>query len=719
MATISLVMIVKDEEKVLRRSLDSVKAIVDEFVIVDTGSSDSTKDVIKEYGQLYERPFTNFVETKNEALKLANSDYILLLDADEYIIEGLEKLKEHAEDGVECVLARIIEGSDKVVSNTYFRQRLWRNDGQWYFEGPGVHEILSGPGPVVYDGEIKVRHDHSHRSAESYPQRFRKYAEILETYLVEYPNEPRATFYLARTYKDLEQPLAAITVYNRYLALDSGWHDERWQAAYDIALCWQTQGEYDKCEQACKNAIAIDPRRAEAFNLLGELYYNQQEWDQAIHWYEQALGLPFPEDIILFINPRAYFEVPMDRLMLCYDRKKQYRKAYDACQSIVSRLDYVDERQVNNLRWLNDQLHLKIFFALGQTPEPVYGGMIEEIGVGGLETTYCELSDVLAQMGHDVFVFCQCNNEHLYRGVRFIPYEQFIAYAHLAPDVIITSRWFEPMYISGLEKAKKIVWLQDAHFADPNRPDAFQVADAIVCSSRWHSQYTMQRLRHGITLGKLHIIPLGIRKALFFESLPRDPLKVIYSSNPDRGLYILADMWAKLSERIPGIHLAVTYGWEGLKTWSADPSWQGKLATDRQRMMDWAKTAGNVRFLGRLRKKELAKEMLSSSLCLYPNNFWETYCLTALESQAAGVPMITTEIGALSTTLTREGNVFAGFDPYSLEYQKRFIEQTVQLLSNTDELKALSQICRDYVMGSPLDWEDIGKKWEKLLWRIG
>ena len=718
MVTISLVMIVKNEEKILRRSLDSVRAIVDEFVVVDTGSTDGTKSIIQEYGQLHEIPFTNFVDTKNKALELATGDYILLLDADEYVIEGLERLQAYAEQDIECVLTRIVEGPDRNVSNTYFRQRLWRNDGKWHFEGPNVHEILIGPGPTVCDGDIKIRHDHSHRAAESYPERFKKYVTILESYLAVHPDDPRATFYLARAHKDLGQPLTAITVYNRYLALDSGWLDEQWQSAYDIALCWQSQGEYDKCKSACKRAIDIDPRRAETWNLIGDLYYNQQDWDSAIPFFEKAMELPFPENVVLFINPRAYFELPADRLMLCHDRKRQYRKAHDYCTEIVSRLDYVDERQVNNLRWLNDQLHLKIFFTLGHTPEPVYGGMIEELGVGGVETTYCELPDVLASMGHDVFVFCRCEKEHLYRGVRFIPYQQLTAYAHLVPDVVITSRWFDPMYESGLENSKKIVWLQDAHFADPGRPDAFRVADAIVCSSKWHQQYTTHRLLHGISRGKIHIIPLGIRKALFCTSIVRDPLKVIYSSNPDRGLYILADMWAELSKEIPGIHLAVTYGWEGLETWSADPSWQGKLATDRQHMMDWAGTAGNVTFLGRLTKKELAKEMLSSSLCLYPNNFWETYSLTALECQAAGTPMITTEIGALQTTLVHEGNVFAGHDPYSPEYQERFIERAVQLLSNPDELKVLSQTCRDYAMSGPLDWEDIGREWERLLWEL-
>ena len=109
--TIALVMIVKNEAKCLERCIESVRPIVDEFVIVDTGSTDGTQDIIKKYGKLYEIPFVNYVETKNHALSLAKSDYILFMDADEYVIEGMVFLQEHARTGTECVLGKIIEGT--------------------------------------------------------------------------------------------------------------------------------------------------------------------------------------------------------------------------------------------------------------------------------------------------------------------------------------------------------------------------------------------------------------------------------------------------------------------------------------------------------------------------------------------------------------------------------------------------------------------------------
>lgn len=89
--TISLCMIVKNEEKVLSKCLESVQGIVDEIIIVDTGSTDKTLDVAKKYTDkiYYFDWISDFSAARNESLKYANSDYILILDADEYLEEGV------------------------------------------------------------------------------------------------------------------------------------------------------------------------------------------------------------------------------------------------------------------------------------------------------------------------------------------------------------------------------------------------------------------------------------------------------------------------------------------------------------------------------------------------------------------------------------------------------------------------------------------------------
>jgi glycosyltransferase involved in cell wall biosynthesis len=713
--TIALVMIVKNEAKILERCIESVKAIVDEFVIVDTGSTDGTQEIIKKYGTLYEIPFTNYVDTKNNALKLAKSDYILFMDADEYVVSGLQFLKEHAQTGAQCVQCNIVEGADDNYSQVYLRSRLWKNDGTWRFDGPGVHETLVGGVPYI-DYRINVKHDHSHRTAESYANRYPEYVRMLSDALVKNPKDARALFYMGRTHKDAGNYLEAITYFKRYLNANTNFRDERWQAAYDIASCWKSQGEYDKSLIACDLTDEIDPRRSESFFLRASIYYDLFEFDEAIKWFEKAANTPVPNDVVLFLNPRAHKDLPLDYLTLCYDITKRYRLGKEVTRKEISLLRKPDQRVVNNLAWLTKMADRTIFFALGHTPEMVYGGMIEKQGVGGVETTYLELPDELAKLGHNVFVFCRCEKAHSYNGVYFIPYTEIENYANLKPDVIITSRWYDPLY--AFPKAKKIIWMQDAHFADPNHADAWQVCDAVICSSRWHRQYIAERLGQGLDGKKIHIVPLGIRKELFQDKhIVRDPLKVIYSSNPDRGLYILADIWNEISKEIKGIHLTITYGWEGLRTWSSDAGWLQKIDNDKKQVEDWMAKAGNVSLTGRLTKSRLAEEMLSSTLCLYPNNFWETFCLTALETQAAGTPMITTGIGALKTTLDNRANVLIEDNPYSLEYRKKFLTAVFYLMDNREKINILSDRCISHFNQQP-DWGDIAKQWENIIYKL-
>src|ERR1700684_4676552 len=88
--TICLSMIVKNEAPVIRRCLDSVRPIIDHWVIVDTGSADGTQDIIREVlkdlpGELHERPWRDFAHNRSEALSLArpHGDYSLIIDADD------------------------------------------------------------------------------------------------------------------------------------------------------------------------------------------------------------------------------------------------------------------------------------------------------------------------------------------------------------------------------------------------------------------------------------------------------------------------------------------------------------------------------------------------------------------------------------------------------------------------------------------------------------
>jgi glycosyltransferase involved in cell wall biosynthesis len=342
---ILFVAIVKNEEKVLERCLKSVEGIVDHYLICDTGSTDATKEIASKFGTIQNIKFINYASAKNHALEIADEisedgDYILLLDADEFVESGGEFLRQYAEKReVDCLSTRIIERDQRVIINTYYRNRMWRAKSGWKFEGPGVHEVLCGSGTVQRDGRIIINHDHSHRTEEtleSLKDRFLKYLETFQTAVKENPKDTRSWFYLANTHQNLNNFAEAIDAYEQYLAIPENFFaEERWRAAYDIALLWKSQGEYTKAFDSLKRAIQIDPSRAESFCLCGVLHYARQDWNAAIPFFEESLRRPFPEHIVLFIDPRQYHEIPTNFLCLCYYQTNQFSKAKDLSNHFI------------------------------------------------------------------------------------------------------------------------------------------------------------------------------------------------------------------------------------------------------------------------------------------------------------------------------------------------------------------------------------------------
>jgi glycosyltransferase involved in cell wall biosynthesis len=716
--TIGCCMIVKNEANILRRTLDSVKPIVDRFFIADTGSTDNTKEIIKEYGELIELPFINFVSTKNEVLKMADTDYILWMDADEIVYQGLEFLREHADSGSECVSCKITEGPSEdyysIIVNQYDRNRMWKNNGKVKFEGPGVHEVACGPVNVITDLRILVRHEHVGKREEQLSgERFNQYETILLDFIDKNPEDSRAWFYLARTYKDLGRPLDAIQTYLKYISIPNNMYtDEIWQAYYDLALCYLNVQEIDKALVSCYKAISTDSRRSEAYNIIAVININLQHYDVAVENYRTAIkSVPYTT---LFLNPLEYNVVPLDGLVLAHFKNKEFDLAEQACTTLINTNRSLDTRVQNNMWWCRAKSRMKIFMNLGQTPEEIHGGILYDRGAHGVETTYIELSQELAKRGHTVFLFCTTEKEHIYENVYYVPFQHIDQYVSINPDVVITSRWFDSFNLTS--SAKKILWLQDANPLEGSYD--FSKVDLVVTSSQWHMNYISSLTGDRLKNDKKKVITLGVRKSSFSNVLPKEPFKVIYSSNPNRGLDSLAMMWEELVREIPQIQLTVLYGWESLLTWSNESQWQENVSKERQNVIETFQRVGHVLFRGRVNKQTLAYEMMTSSLMLYPCHFWETFCLSALEAQISGTPVVTTDIGALSNIVHKDYNIMLEGNSMSKHYQRQFIDRTKELLTDREKLNTFSSNNRFFFMNNSYDWSDVTNIWIKSMWSL-
>ncbi|MBR1913411.1 MAG: glycosyltransferase family 2 protein, partial [Lachnospiraceae bacterium] len=163
--TISVCLIVKNEEAVLKRCLDSLRCIADEYVIVDTGSSDATKEIAAEYtDRIYDFEWCDdFAAARNYAFSKCSCDYIYSADADELLDEraGQEfmKLKTVLDGSVDIV--QFLYTNQLEYNTTYnydreLRPKLYKRLRTFIWEGE-VHEQVR-LNPVIYDSEIEIIH---------------------------------------------------------------------------------------------------------------------------------------------------------------------------------------------------------------------------------------------------------------------------------------------------------------------------------------------------------------------------------------------------------------------------------------------------------------------------------------------------------------------------------------------------------------------------------
>ena len=215
-------MIVKDEAEVIERCLSSVKPIIDYWIIVDTGSSDGTQEIIKEFmkdipGKLYERPSGDFAYNRNEALQLAKeeAEYLLFIDADDIL--AYEPDFHLPPLNHDCYTITIDYNSVR-----YSRIQLIRTDLHWEWGGP-VHEVVMSyetGAPHLLEGVRMVIIGGGGRSQD--PQKYQKDALLLEEDLAQNPQSTRAAFYLAQSYRDAEMPEKALEMYHKRVQM-GGW----------------------------------------------------------------------------------------------------------------------------------------------------------------------------------------------------------------------------------------------------------------------------------------------------------------------------------------------------------------------------------------------------------------------------------------------------------------------------------------------------------------
>ena len=320
---ISACMIVRDEERLLARCLQSFRGAFDELNIVDTGSKDGTVAVAAQFGARL-RSFTacngedgrirDFALARNVSLDLATQEWLLWMDADDVLQPGgAERFRAAAARGGFAALNVTIQWD----AHTWLQRRLLRNDPRNRFIGR-IHEYPDAHGAIEDDREIRVLHLPDKRGKEPSVDRNLRIGELEAR---EDPTNLHNLFYLGNSLRLAGRFDQAILRYLQYLALGGAFRAEKQLAAFFLAECHFRMGRWQECIDAAYRALRIDPRYAETYCLIADCYGELGEFDFARQWYRGAIAcVAPPADTILFVEPAKYGEYPRRGIEICEER---------------------------------------------------------------------------------------------------------------------------------------------------------------------------------------------------------------------------------------------------------------------------------------------------------------------------------------------------------------------------------------------------------------
>lgn len=326
--TLGLCMIVKNEETVIGRCLESVRGVFDEINIVDTGSFDQTKKIAAGFtDRIFDFAWNyDFSAARNASFSYATTDYIMWLDADDILLDqdrnALISLKRSSDFGdTDVYYLRYDAAADEFgnPSLTFFRERIVRRACNFCWVG-AVHETLAICGNVRHVN-IAVTHRKGPKSERG--RNLKIFAKLFANGTM--PDE-RQKFYFARELFDNGLYDTAASAYEYFLR-GNGFLEDKICACRDLSACRRACGNRNARLFALLKSFDYDAPRPEICCDIGEIFFEEKNYPQAIFWYRLAVNMGKKNQTFGFSYPDYSNFIPFMWLCVCYDRLGDYKRA--------------------------------------------------------------------------------------------------------------------------------------------------------------------------------------------------------------------------------------------------------------------------------------------------------------------------------------------------------------------------------------------------------
>lgn len=343
-------MIARNEEQSLGNCLRSVTGVVDEIIVVDTGSVDRTKVIAGDCGArvLDFAWIDDFAAARNYSFDHATMDYILWLDADDVLLPAdraklldLKSTLSPEVDAVSMVYHTAFDAAGNVISSAR-RFRLVRRSLNTRWAGV-VHEDLQFNGSFTFlDTDIAVTHQ---KPAQDGPSR--RNLTIYENHIAAgRALGPSDIFHYARELQMNKAFAEAIPYHEQFLASGQSNVDLTLFTLHNLATCYYMTGDLDKEWECMLRSLEFDAPRPEFSCRFGERFVQKNQFRQAIFWYEAALNDPGIATSEWAVHNHAYRTwLPHKQLGLCYFQVGEYQRSLD--HNRLARQYLPDDPEIN------------------------------------------------------------------------------------------------------------------------------------------------------------------------------------------------------------------------------------------------------------------------------------------------------------------------------------------------------------------------------------
>ena len=667
-ATISLSLIAKNEEKNIRRLLDSVAGCFDEIVLVDTGSTDKTKEIALEYGcKVYDFTWVNsFSKARNFSFSKTTSDYVMWMDLDDELHnrEAFIKWRDYAMSFQDCFLATYHYALDKdkkpIIS--FVRERVFRKavNPTWQYD---LHEgiVPKNEWTRFYVTTWAINHMRDMEDIQADKSRNIKILEeIKDTF------DGRMHFYYGKELYEAGRFTDAVHAMEVAIKRsDIEFHDKvlAYQyGSYAALSCFgQTKEEFKeerlrhvkKAIDFAADGIKLDPNRAELQVACGDAYLQAGDLVKSIPYFTAAkhcfnpksTGSAYEGALYSFVN--CYGELPSLQLSKVYFNIGQLEKAEaeaKECAELYKNqeaLKIIDEiKRIKGLVTINNnQVETQdiVFTCPPNQAYPFDEEIYKTKPLGGSETALVQMAKYIKKFtGRPVKVF-NSRDEDLIAdsGVEYISNKKLNEYFSINKPAINIA-WRHNIKITN---AKTYLWCHDLL---TNTVESVKNFDKILCLTPFHKNYVNSL--QGVPEENIIVTRNGITPEKFnFERKPKNPNKFVWMSSPDRGLDRAINVCEEVRKEYPDVELHVYYGLENLYKYGL-----GALADHLKGMIavrPW------VKYHGFTEQEKMYQEVSDAVVWCHPCNFIETFCITAIEMLALGIFPVTRRLGALQDTL--------------------------------------------------------------------